>query len=83
MTPGSRLPELPQENRSAFGNLRKAKAEAGFVSNFIDTAFNGNLFMWDSTFIVMFGKYASRIFDFQRTLDSGTASCSILLEMLR
>ena len=54
----------------AFGNLRKAKAEAGFVPNFIDTAFNGNLFMWDSTFIVMFGKYASRIFDFQRTLDN-------------
>lgn len=54
----------------AFGNLRKANAEAGFVSNFIDTAFNGYLFMWDSSFIVMFGKYASRIFDFQRTLDN-------------
>ncbi len=54
----------------AFGNLRKANPEAGFVSNFIDTAFNGYLFMWDSAFIVMFGKYASRIFDFQRTLDN-------------
>lgn len=29
----------------AFGNLRKANADAGFVSNFIDTAFNGYLFM--------------------------------------
>ncbi len=54
----------------AFGNLRKAKKSAGFVSDFIDTAFNGYLFMWDSSFIVMFGKYASRIFDFQRTLDN-------------
>ncbi len=54
----------------AFGNLRKPNKEAGFVSNFIDTAFNGYLFMWDSSFIVMFGKYASRIFDFQRTLDN-------------
>lgn len=54
----------------AFGNLRKANPEAGFVSNFIDTAFNGYLFMWDSAFILMFGKYASRIFDFQRTLDN-------------
>ena len=56
--------------KTAFGNLRKANAEAGFVSNFIDTAFNGFLFMWDSSFIVMFGKYASKIFDFQKTLDN-------------
>lgn len=56
----------------AFKNLRKAnfKGEAGFVSNFIDTAFNGQLFMWDSVFILMFGKYASHIFDFQKTLDN-------------
>ena len=54
----------------AFGNLRKANPAAGFVSHFIDTAFNGYLFMWDSAFIVMFGKYASKIFDFQRTLDN-------------
>lgn len=54
----------------AFGNLRKSNAESGFVSNFIDTAFNGFLFMWDSSFIVMFGKYGSKIFDFQKTLDN-------------
>lgn len=54
----------------AFGNLRQAKASAGFVSDFIDTAFNGYLFMWDSSFIVMFGKYANHIFDFQKTLDN-------------
>ena len=39
-------------------NLRKPVAEAGFVSNFIETAFNGDLFMWDSSFIVMFARYA-------------------------
>lgn len=54
----------------AFGNLRKARAEAGFVSDFIDTAFNGFLFMWDSSFIVMFGKYGAAAFDFQQTLDN-------------
>ncbi len=54
----------------AWGNLRRPNAEAGFVSNFIDTAFNGYLFMWDSSFIVMFGKYASRCFNFQGTLDN-------------
>lgn len=56
--------------RTAFGNLRKANAEANFVSHFIDTAFNGFLFMWDSSFIVMFGKYASHVFNFQKTLDN-------------
>lgn len=54
----------------AFGNLRKGKKEAGFASDFIDSAFNDSLFMWDSSFIVMFGKYASRIFNFQETLDN-------------
>ena len=54
----------------AFRNLRKANLEAGFVSDFIDTAFNGFLFMWDSAFILQFGKYANRIFDFQQTLDN-------------
>lgn len=54
----------------AFGNICKAMPGTGFVSDFIDTAFNGNLFMWDSSFIVMFGKYADRIFHFQGTLDN-------------
>ena len=56
--------------RTAFGNLRKANADADFVSNFIDTAFNGYLFMWDSSFIVMFGKYGAHAFNFQKTLDN-------------
>ena len=54
----------------AFHNLRRPNAEAGFVSNFIDTAFNGYLFMWDSSFIVMFGRYGSQVFNFQKTLDN-------------
>lgn len=54
----------------AFGNLRQPTEENGFVSNYIDTAFNGCLFMWDSSFITMFGKYANHIFNFQKTLDN-------------
>ncbi len=54
----------------AFLNLRKSNDAGGFVSNFIDTAFNGYLFMWDSSFIVMFGRYAGKVFDFQKTLDN-------------
>lgn len=54
----------------AFGNISNPIAESGFVSPFIDTAFNGNLFMWDSSFILMFCKYAAHIFNFQQTLDN-------------
>ena len=54
----------------AFKNLRTPNAESGFVSNFIDTAFNGYLFMWDSAFIAMFGRYGSSVFNFQKTLDN-------------
>lgn len=56
--------------RIAFKNTLKPEPESGFVSNFIDTAFNGCLFMWDSSFILMFTKYATRIFPFQNTLDN-------------
>lgn len=54
----------------AFGNLRQPKPQTGFVSPFIDTAFNGCTFMWDSAFMLMFGKYADRVFPFQGTLDN-------------
>lgn len=54
----------------AFSNLKRPEEGSGFVSNFIDTAFNGALFMWDSAFILMFGKYGQRVFNFQKTLDN-------------
>ncbi len=54
----------------AFGNLRAPVPGTGFVSNFIDTAFNGCLFMWDTAFILMFCKYADRIIKFQESLDN-------------
>ncbi len=56
--------------RIAFSNLRMPDTESGFKSAFIDTAFNGYLFMWDSVFILMFGRYGSRAFPFQKTLDN-------------
>lgn len=54
----------------AFGNLFAPTKENGFVKNYIDAAFNGCIFMWDSVFMLMFGKYADRIFKFQETLDN-------------
>lgn len=43
---------------------------SGFIAPFIDTAFNGHLFMWDSVFICQFARYAAQIADGQRTLDN-------------
>jgi len=54
----------------AFRNLKLPNEQNGFVSPFIDTAFNGNLFMWDSALILMFARYARRVFNFQQTLDN-------------
>lgn len=54
----------------AWSNLRRPKAESGFVANFIDTAFNDNTFMWDSAFMMQFGVYGRRLFPFIGTLDN-------------
>ena len=54
----------------AFSNLKRPTPKNDFAANFCDTAFNGNLFMWDSAFITCFGVYGRRAFNFQRTLDT-------------
>lgn len=54
----------------AFSNLRNANEKSHFVSDYIDCAFFNFSFLWDSSFIVMFGKYAGHIFNFQKTLDN-------------
>lgn len=56
--------------KTAFSNIHKPGENTGFVSSFLDAAFNGNIFMWDCSFMMMFGKYADRIFKFQKTLDN-------------
>lgn len=54
----------------AWSHLHKPKAGSGFVANYIDSAFNSNIFMWDSAFISQFGIYGRRAFDFLGTLDN-------------
>jgi hypothetical protein len=54
----------------AFRNLRQPPPGSPLIANFIDTAFNDCTFMWDSSFMTMFGRYGSRAFNFQRTLDN-------------
>ncbi len=54
----------------AWRNLMDPKPNTGFIAPFIDTAFNGCLFMWDSVFILEYGRYGRRAFNFQQTLDN-------------
>lgn len=54
----------------AIGNIRNPQPNSGFVTPYIDTAYNGNIFMWDSSFILMFARYGTRFFPFQQTLDN-------------
>ena len=42
----------------AFSNARRPAPGSGFVSNFVDAAFNQDLFLWDTVFITMFAGFA-------------------------
>ena len=54
----------------AWSHLRRPKRSSGFVSRYIDAAFNDNIFMWDSAFMVQFGAYGRRAFPFINSLDN-------------
>lgn len=54
----------------AFGNLYVPTEGNGFVSPYVDAAFNRSIFMWDNSFMAMFGRYGRRAFLFQGTLDN-------------
>ncbi len=54
----------------AINNIRAPQPKSGFIASYIDTAYNGNIFMWDSSFILMFARYGARFFPFQQTLDN-------------
>jgi len=42
----------------AFKNFHEPTEQSGFVSQFIDAAFNENIFLWDTSFMTMFCNYA-------------------------
>lgn len=54
----------------AFKNLKNPLPGTGYITPFIDTAFSKEIFMWDSSFILMFARYGQRAFNFQQTLDN-------------
>ncbi len=69
----------------AWSHLRRPKRSSGLVSRYIDAAFNDNIFMWDSAFMVQFGVYGRRAFPFIESLnnfyakqhDDGAICCEI------
>ncbi len=54
----------------AFSNFRRATELNGFISDFSSTMFEDSLFLWDSVFITLFGRYGDRAWKFQSTLDN-------------
>jgi hypothetical protein len=54
----------------AFENFRSATDENGFCSDYSSTMFADCLFMWDTVFISLFGRYGDRVWKFQNSLDN-------------
>ncbi|HEY3498691.1 MAG TPA: trehalase family glycosidase [Polyangiaceae bacterium] len=54
----------------AFANFRHATNENGFISDYSSTMWDDALFIWDSVFITLFGRYGDRAWKFQNTLDN-------------
>ena len=53
-----------------FEHFKKPQATSPFVSNFIDEAFNDNIFLWGMGFSTMWGNYAHHIFPSIEGLDN-------------
>jgi hypothetical protein len=53
-----------------FKNFHEPAPQSGYVSQFIDAAFNENIFLWDSCFMTMFCNYASPLIPGISTLDN-------------
>jgi glycogen debranching enzyme len=53
-----------------FHNFREPAPQSGFVSQFIDAAFNQNIFLWDSCFMSIFCNYAYPLVPGISTLDN-------------
>lgn len=54
----------------AYRNVYQPTEKSGFVSNFVDAAFNQDIFMWDTAFITMFCNIAHPYIPGIRSLDN-------------
>lgn len=53
-----------------FDHLKANNDVIDFAGPYLDTFFNGNLFLWDSVFALQFARYGRHAFDFSRTIDT-------------
>lgn len=53
-----------------FQHLKQPAPGSPFVSNRLDAAFNGDLFQWDTIFMIMFARYANAEFPAIQSLDN-------------
>ncbi|GHU87332.1 glycoside hydrolase [Spirochaetia bacterium] len=56
--------------RIAFSNARYPEPGSGFISNFVDAAFNQDFFLWDTVFISMFTDLAGPLLPGIEALDN-------------
>jgi mannosylglycerate hydrolase MGH1-like protein len=56
--------------RIAWGKIGYPTPRNGFVSPYMDEAFNPHTFQWDTCFMVLFGRYASGVFPGIHSLDN-------------
>ncbi|MCE0482830.1 MAG: hypothetical protein LV479_01165 [Methylacidiphilales bacterium] len=54
----------------AFTHFRQPRPGSPYVSNYLDAAFNGDLFQWDTVFMIMFARYGNRVFPAVQSLDN-------------
>ena len=54
----------------AIGNICHPQEGSGFTASYLDVAYNGNIFMWDTCFMMLFARYGYQYFPFQKSLDN-------------
>ncbi len=54
----------------AWGHLKRPKTDGGFIANYLSSAGKPHIYMWDTAFMLQFGMYGRRAFDFVRSLDN-------------
>jgi hypothetical protein len=55
---------------TAWKKIEFGNAANGLVSAYMDEAYNGDLFQWDTTFLVQFGRYGTEVFPAVESLDN-------------
>ncbi|MCA9934334.1 MAG: glycoside hydrolase [Ardenticatenaceae bacterium] len=54
----------------AWGHLKRPQSGSGFVANYLSAAGKPHVFLWDTAFMLQFGVYGRRAFDFVCSLDN-------------